>query len=274
MVQTIVVKVINWNKFQSDHGRNTYIWFRFHHAFFRHGQALKLGPDGTFLFLYFLCECADRKTDELAIYPPIALAQLGWKHEKLMKTVRTLVKAGCIEYKASELHLEYEASHTAVPDRIEENRIEENRIETLVQSAKADRTSVSFDFEQIYRKYPRKQGRHKGMLTCEARIKTASQYEQLSRAVDNYAQYCKDNGTETQYVRLFSTFMTSWTDWVDPESSEDFSKKTINWDYVFGRTNDRPAIHDTDAATDPDLRPECVPSGKGETDLGRSPVDE
>jgi len=208
VAHTFIVKVLNWSKYQSDHGRNTYIWFRFHHGFFRHGQALKLGPDGTFLFTYLLCECADRKTDELTIYSPITTAQLGWNHTKLIKTLKSLSDAGCIA------QIEYEASHTAVPDRIEENRIEYND---------------DFDFEILYKQYPRKEGKQSGMKICRREITTPELFGLLDKAIQQYAAHCRASGTERRFIKQFSTFMACWRDYLEPDFGSDpgFSKSKL-----------------------------------------------
>ena len=69
------------------------------------------------------------------------------------------------------------------------------------------------DFESIYKKYPRKMGKQRGMEKCRSQIKTMEDLQKLERAVDNYGRYVK--GTDDQFIKHFSTFMGCWRDWVD-----------------------------------------------------------
>jgi hypothetical protein len=77
-------------------------------------------------------------------------------------------------------------------------------------------SSIRFEFDLIYQKYPRKLGKQKGMSLCKAQIKTQDDFVDLSTAVDNYCKYLQANKTEDKYVKHFSTFMASWRDWLDP----------------------------------------------------------
>lgn len=70
-----------------------------------------------------------------------------------------------------------------------------------------------FDFENIYKKYPRKEGKAKGLEKCRKQIKTQEDYDALSIAIDRYSAHCSSSG---QYFKHFDSFMTTWRDWVDP----------------------------------------------------------
>lgn len=78
-----------------------------------------------------------------------------------------------------------------------------------------------FDFESLYRKYPRKEGKQGGIKQCEAQIHTQADFEGLSQAIDRYAAHCRKND---QIVKHFSSFLGSkrtgypWRDWLDPET--------------------------------------------------------
>lgn len=73
---------------------------------------------------------------------------------------------------------------------------------------------VTLDFDSIYAKYPRKQGKSLGMKKCKAQIKTAVRFDLLNKALGNFASYHRRMGTEPQFLPHFSTFMTSWEDWL------------------------------------------------------------
>lgn len=102
-----------------------------------------------------------------------------------------------------------------------------------------------FDFESLYEKYPRKVGKKAGMRACHARIKKQEDFDSLSGAIDRYNEYLARSSTEPQFIKHFSTFMNNWEDWSDPTTgtSSEFKKlDNTDWDYVFGKTNERRSV--------------------------------
>lgn len=71
-----------------------------------------------------------------------------------------------------------------------------------------------FDFLAIYQIYPKHEGKTDGIKKCERLITTQEQYDKLKIAVQNYAVAKK--GVEKRFLKLFSTFMSTWHDWLDP----------------------------------------------------------
>jgi hypothetical protein len=76
--------------------------------------------------------------------------------------------------------------------------------------------AAGFDFESIYREYPRHKGKTRGLKHCKARIKTSLQFDRLKSAVATYAAECRLKGTEEDYIKQFDTFMGCWQDFVPP----------------------------------------------------------
>jgi hypothetical protein len=68
-----------------------------------------------------------------------------------------------------------------------------------------------FDFEALYRTYPRKEGKRDGMRICERDIRTPADFEALTKAVANYASIAKPG-----FVKHWSSFMANWRDYVEP----------------------------------------------------------
>lgn len=82
---------------------------------------------------------------------------------------------------------------------------------------------LSFDFESVYKKYPRKEGKAKGFLILTKTIKTENQFNDLQKAVENYAKHCNKSITEQRFIKQFSSFIgtietPNWTDWINPVS--------------------------------------------------------
>lgn len=91
------------------------------------------------------------------------------------------------------------------------------------EEVKKERSNIldqSLDqIEQIYRSYPRKRGKKKGLDKAKSLIKeNPEQLEKLKQSVINYATHCKNKKIEENYIQHFSTFMNGgWEDWCDVE---------------------------------------------------------
>lgn len=103
-----------------------------------------------------------------------------------------------------------------------------------------EKPKLKFDLESLYRKYPRKQGKSAGLKKLKAAIKSQDDYNQVSTAIDKFIAHHRQAKTEPEYIPFFSTFMSQWTDWTDPETGAvvNFSdvKKETDWDYIFGKS--------------------------------------
>jgi hypothetical protein len=73
----------------------------------------------------------------------------------------------------------------------------------------------SSEFEEIYKAYPRQEGKTPGHKTYLKSIKTEEDRKALLVAIRNYAR--AKAGKDKQYLLMFSTFMNQWTDWLPAE---------------------------------------------------------
>lgn len=71
----------------------------------------------------------------------------------------------------------------------------------------------AFDFEELYRAYPRKEGKQKGIAYAEEHITTAADFEALRVAIANYTRTVE--GQDPKYTKHFSSFMRCWKDYVN-----------------------------------------------------------
>lgn len=73
------------------------------------------------------------------------------------------------------------------------------------------------DYESLYKIYPLKRGKQKGIDKCRAQIKTREDFENLKTAIDNYKLDIVKQGTDPKYIKHFSTFMGLWREYLDPD---------------------------------------------------------
>lgn len=98
--------------------------------------------------------------------------------------------------------------------------------EALSEEGKKERkeerkNTAAFDFETLYKKYPRKEGKGQGIKQCQKQILTQAEYDSLSISIDRYAKHCE--GTQ-QIVKHFGSFLGSdrtgnpWRDWLEADA--------------------------------------------------------
>lgn len=71
----------------------------------------------------------------------------------------------------------------------------------------------ALDFERLYALYPRKEGKTKGLAKCRTQVRSRARYDDLERAIRNYAASVA--GKEAEFVKHFSTFMGCWEEYVE-----------------------------------------------------------
>lgn len=76
---------------------------------------------------------------------------------------------------------------------------------------------IKAEIEKIYLElYPLKEGKQKGIETLSKSVKTPEDLERLKYAIGKYKASIKD----PKYIKHFSTFATSWTDWLDESAGQ------------------------------------------------------
>ena len=86
---------------------------------------------------------------------------------------------------------------------------------------------VNFNFEYLYKKYPRHQGKQRGIEICKRITKSNDTYQKISNAIDAYQAYTIREKIETKYIKQFSTFMNVWEEWLDPLTGTSLTKPTV-----------------------------------------------
>lgn len=76
-------------------------------------------------------------------------------------------------------------------------------------------TACVFGFEILWDRYRRQEGKAAGMKQCVAEIVTQQDFEDLSKAIENYNAYLTSSSIEGRYIKKFSTFMETWREWVN-----------------------------------------------------------
>ena len=215
----MIIKFKNWEKYQGRREKGKHVerpsWFKFYNEIFMGETWEKLDPLEFKSFVYFLC-FASRNGNRGFIHDSYRLhsRMSGIEENVLIHTIKKLKQLRAIELRVD--HGRY-VSVQAVDHECALEKRREEKIRPDVEPGSPPANLV-FDFQEIYRKYPRKRGKDRGLRACEKQIKTEADYRDLQTAVARYKESVRRDGTEMKFIKHFSTFMGDWRDWIDPET--------------------------------------------------------
>lgn len=131
-----------------------------------------------------------------------------------------------------------QSSYNNIEDNIENNI--ENNIFNQAAKRKSE-AELKQDFEELWKLYPRKEGKKDAFNYYKKAIKNGTTNEEIRRGIENYKAWLKAKN-ETNYIKQGSTFFSkeSWTDEYDlttVDRGDPFDVRNQYWD-----TND-PTVH-------------------------------
>lgn len=104
---------------------------------------------------------------------------------------------------------------------------------TLTPSLTPTKNNINtmFDFESIWKKYPKKAGKEKSKKSFHKSVKTEQDYADINKALDNYL---KTRSVREGYIQNGSTWFNDWTGYIEPENEnfiEDLAISNISQKY-------------------------------------------
>jgi len=88
-------------------------------------------------------------------------------------------------------------------------------------------TNVMSQFESLWNKYPRKDGKKEAIKHFQTSVKTESDITNIRAALEKYTNYVKKNKIEERYIKKGSTWFNNWQDWIDYKESVVTKKEHI-----------------------------------------------
>lgn len=70
-----------------------------------------------------------------------------------------------------------------------------------------------FDFDLLWRRYPKKIGKPEAVRHFNSTVKTIADWEGINRALDQYLTYLKNDGTDRKFIKHGSTWFNQWRGW-------------------------------------------------------------
>lgn len=140
-----------------------------------------------------------------------------------LSVINRIEKVGATKDLASPLQGAKDKDKEKEKDKDKDKDKEIEKDKEKEKSEKNEKPSLA-DLETLYQSYPLKKGKSEGLSRLTKEIKTWDQYSDLGRAIDAYKADLARNKTEAKFIKHFSTFVSSWRDWLEPVESQDFSK--------------------------------------------------
>jgi hypothetical protein len=221
----VEIEILNWSKYNKRKELIQPRWFALNNRVLEDAQIYCLTAEEFKAWIYVLCQASQQNKSRLKLFFEHAERSSNIKPKFLASLLDKMEKAKSIQLHDRETNRAVRATTSTLQNRTIQNNTKEYIAQTNVRAIQI------FDFESLYKKYPRKVGKERGLKICALQIKTQKDFDDLSLAIDRYVVHLKENATDSKFIKHFATFMGSWRDWLDEThgSSENFSKNEIDW---------------------------------------------
>lgn len=206
-MELIQVKIVNWSKHQPRKDIKHPSWFALSNRIFEDSKLFSLSDSEWKAFIYILCQASQQNSDIVSINLDHAKRVVEISEKSIRSAIEKLTYANVT------------STYANVTDALRDttlhyttNTTEQTNTPT---SAKPD---AEFDFDALYKKYPRKEGKQRGIEICKRSIKSVADYDALAFAITRYGEKVARDQLESKYIKQFSSFMATWRDWLDPET--------------------------------------------------------
>lgn len=259
----ITVEIINYKKYNPRKDIENSSWFRMQHNFFENHEFHDFTDEERLFWIYLIC-CASLKnkgTINLSIghalekvfkpqagQPTSAQTSAQTRPRELrekmliqaLEKLRRLqmVRIRTLRGRYVDVTPTYGYERTNERDVTnEENtrRIEGDPSEDVLQFNLEPEDlppgkPTARELEAVYQKYPRKEGKKKGMEILKREIKTPEDLALLDKAIEKFRDLMKTQNRPADKVMYFSTFMNSWRDPLDDDygKNEDFANNATS----------------------------------------------
>jgi len=218
------VTIVKWEKFNARKDVLRCHWFRIDHDIFENRAFYDLEVSDWAVLLYFLCQASKESS---------ATVDIHFEHAKrVAKLSKALIESAVKKLQSSQfVHVDVTPPSALVTqtcstqqDTTEQDKTEQNN----------NGECVFLDFESLYQKYPRKLGKSAGLRKAKSEIRSHEDFDLLSKALDRFCTHHKERKTEPEYLPYFSTFITSWRDWLDPATGSAISQRQSISEMILG----------------------------------------
>lgn len=230
------IEICKWDEYQKEAKRyETAKWFALSNQIWLNPLWDELDGNEFKAYVFLLSQVSQRSHKNGGIETSTkTLSRLSGCSEKVFKgLIEKLCNHGVITVASRGHHSETHELHNTTEHNITE------------QDRKARSARTDFDFESLYKAYPLKKGKTKGMVRVRAEVKTREDFDSLALAIQRYAETVSREKTEPKYMLHFSTFMGRWRDFLEPDYGEVSKTETKQELVVTGYLPDGQPVYGT-----------------------------
>lgn len=131
-----------------------------------------------------------------------------------------------------------------VADLICSDTVSDTVAVTDLNCSDSNKKSISADFEELWKLYPRKQGKRNAFEAYRKARKDGIPDEEIRAGIESYSEYIRISGIEPQFVKMGGTFFNqrAWSDDWTPQRKKDKYEQRLdamqNWGKQFETNNE------------------------------------
>lgn len=215
------ITVLHWDKFnQRSRDYKKPWWFSFSNQMVEDPEFFDFNGNEFKAWIYLLSQASKKGGGQFFV---------NIDHAKVVSNIPTKDFLSAIDKLTGLGHILAESGQMLA--RSDHYRTEQNNTEQNNTPQSGLRES---DFDEAYKIYPRKLGKAEGIRKLKASIKNAEELLNFRHAVERYAAHCKEKQTDEKFIKHFSSFVSTWRDWLDPETGSSTAKASgdIDWSFL------------------------------------------
>lgn len=90
-------------------------------------------------------------------------------------------------------------------------------------SNKERKNNIYVFFDDLWKQYPKKEGRQKAEEYFKRSVKTQTDLDNIFKAIENYKLKIEKEGISYQYIKMGSTWFNCWSDYIDYQTPNNFN---------------------------------------------------
>lgn len=192
-------------------------WFRCQSRLARSSKFLHLSSGAKHMWLWLLCEAAQSSDRVVLVSARDVSREVHVKPQNIPNVFSELRDLEWIQILSSPkpLYEKYETrrdetektNECPTPPASDEPPAQTSMLDEVREEPPPKPPPPQLDFESLYLLFPRHEGKAGGMKQVVEQVKTVETFGQLKQAIENYAALTKHRKTETQFMKLWSTFI-------------------------------------------------------------------
>lgn len=217
------ITIINWKKFNGRPDVKHPSWFRVDYRLLEDSDFYDFSFEEFKAWLYFMAQACKKNDGKIRVSYAHAKATARLSRKGIDGALRKLNNLGIAD--------------ADVTHPLRERNANDTRQDRTGQTGqdKTEQTPV-FDFESLYKKYPRKIAKTEALARLERLLGTQGDFDACAKAIDRFCEYVREKGTEEKYIPHMATFLgvegkECWRDWLDPETGTSDAPKGGGVDY-------------------------------------------